>query len=223
MTTPQNVQTPQIEYVYAMESDAFPGLIKIGRTKDITKRLKSAQTFNSPKPFRLMFMTKTLDSKRDEHKTHEHFKALRECGEFFRVSPDELLKYFETEITPAFNKELSEWKEPTTVSRGSMFLERFLAAYGVERRNQLEELQLEIEEKNMELQLKTVELRMKETELRMKDAQLRKKNTELDYKELQILGLEEDLLKANSPTGNLDDHMRETMKRKYLELLERNM
>lgn len=105
-------ETPQIHYVYAMESDCFPGLIKIGRTKDIKKRLQSGMTFNAPNPFRLLFSAKTLDSFRDEKITHSHFSKQRECGEFFRVTADEVKTFFDTEITPIFEKELAEWKLP---------------------------------------------------------------------------------------------------------------
>jgi hypothetical protein len=39
--------------VYGMVSEAFPGLVKIGRTNDLEKRLTQANTFCAPAPFRV--------------------------------------------------------------------------------------------------------------------------------------------------------------------------
>jgi hypothetical protein len=79
-----------IEYIYATASDAFPGLIKIGRTQDIEKRLASANTFCAPMPHRLLFSVPTMQSVLDEKRVHDFFKERHVAGEFFRVTPAEV-------------------------------------------------------------------------------------------------------------------------------------
>jgi prophage antirepressor-like protein len=79
-----------IEYIYATASDAFPGLIKIGRTQDVEKRLSSANTFCAPMPHRLLFSAPTMHSVRDEMRVHDFFKERHVAGEFFRVTPAEV-------------------------------------------------------------------------------------------------------------------------------------
>ena len=79
-----------IEYIYATASDAFPGLVKIGRTQDIQKRLASANTFCAPMPHRLLFSVPTMQSVLDEKRVHDFFKERHVAGEFFRVTPAEV-------------------------------------------------------------------------------------------------------------------------------------
>lgn len=98
---------PITEYIYAMQSAAFPDLIKIGRTCDITKRLQNAKTFTAPNPFYLVALTPTLDSVRDEKKAHDHFADKRDAGEFFRITPVEITTYFQTVILPVYNTEMN--------------------------------------------------------------------------------------------------------------------
>ncbi len=103
-------EEPPVEYVYAMESDAFPGLIKIGRTKNLMSRLQSSFTFTAPSPFRVLFSVETLCSERDESLAHLHFASQRECGEFFRVKAYEVQRFFNRVIQPVFKSELAAWK-----------------------------------------------------------------------------------------------------------------
>lgn len=91
---PKEIPPPPVEYVYAMRSDAFPGLLKIGRTRDIDKRLKAAATYSAPSPLYYVAIAPTFDSKRDEAEAHLFFKDKREAGEFFRVTLDEVEEYF---------------------------------------------------------------------------------------------------------------------------------
>ena len=97
---------PETEYIYATQSDAFPGLMKIGRSCDVSKRLASANTFTAPKPHRLVALVPTLDAVRDEKLTHNFFSSEREEGEFFRVHKLEVEEFFRTYILPVYNEEI---------------------------------------------------------------------------------------------------------------------
>lgn len=96
----------QMKYIYATESDAFPGLIKIGRTQDIIARVSNLGTATAPKPHRLVTMAPTLNNKRDEKWAHQHFAAKRVAGEFFKVSVDEVMSFFHGTIIPLYNIEM---------------------------------------------------------------------------------------------------------------------
>lgn len=104
---------PCTKYVYATESEAFPGLIKIGRTKDIAKRIQNLNTGAAPKPHKLITMTPTLNSKRDEKLVHDFFADKRVAGEFFQVTAMEVMGFFYSQIAPVFNQELTSY-EPET-------------------------------------------------------------------------------------------------------------
>ena len=97
---------PQTEFVYAIATDAFPGLVKIGRTNDISTRLCSLNTAVSPMPFYIVAIAPTLDSHRDEAKAHEHFQDCRVAGEFFRVSKEDVSKWLQGHILQVFNLEI---------------------------------------------------------------------------------------------------------------------
>lgn len=97
---------PATEYIYAMVSKAFPGLIKIGRAADITKRMRSLNAAVAPKPFGLVAATPTLNSERDEKRVHDFFKDRHEAADFFRVSAGEVAKFFNTEIYVTYSEEV---------------------------------------------------------------------------------------------------------------------
>ena len=86
----EETEQESIEYIYATASDAFPGLIKIGRTHDVQKRLASANTFCAPMPHKLLISVPTLNSIQDEKRVHEFFKNQHVAGEFFRVTVAEV-------------------------------------------------------------------------------------------------------------------------------------
>jgi len=98
-------------YVYAFYSDAFPGLLKIGRSQNVNARLSSANTFAAPKPYTVLCMAPTFDAVRDEATTHAHFAQFRREGEFFEVSHAEVEAYFKTVITPSYCHELATHME----------------------------------------------------------------------------------------------------------------
>ena len=86
-------------YVYGMVSDAFPGLIKIGHTCDLDRRLAEANTFCAPMPFRYIATQPTVTPRLSEANAHKHFEDLRRAGEFFEVGVADVIAYFAHQIT----------------------------------------------------------------------------------------------------------------------------
>ena len=77
----QEENLPETGFVYGTVSAAFPGMVKIGRTKDITKRLQAANTFSAPAPHVVIAITPSFDYVRDERLAHEYFKEFRREGD----------------------------------------------------------------------------------------------------------------------------------------------
>lgn len=100
-------QTPETKYIYATESEAFPGLLKIGRTSNIAKRIPNLNTATAPKPHKLVTMAPTLNDKRDEKLAHQYFASKRMSGEFFNVSAEEVMNFFHSHIIPLYNIEMA--------------------------------------------------------------------------------------------------------------------
>ena len=138
------LQMPQTAYVYATKSDAFPGLIKIGRTVDVAKRIASFNTACAPAPHMVVALAPTFDYARDEKAAHDFFAQVRKEGEFFQVSEAEVIAYF-TGITSAYHTEFAmhsscivgrqivveeiEYNSPNTVSVEPMVFPSILMAY----------------------------------------------------------------------------------------------
>jgi len=97
---------PQTSYVYAVTSDAFPGLVKIGRTDNLKARLISLNVSCAPSPHRYVAVAQTFDSERDERMAHAFFSSARKEGEFFNVTIEEVQGFFLNRITIPYNKEL---------------------------------------------------------------------------------------------------------------------
>jgi hypothetical protein len=104
-------EIPATSYIYATYSKAFPGLLKIGRSRDVKARLSSANTFTAPAPHRLLCMAPTFDAVRDEASTHAHFAQCRREGEFFEVQPTEVEAYFAAVITKLYQREVCKHME----------------------------------------------------------------------------------------------------------------
>jgi hypothetical protein len=96
---------PDIKYVYGAESEAFPGLVKIGFTSSLDARMDTANTFCAPAPFRIVAHVPSMDARRDERMAHAFFSDRREEGEFFRVSVEEVTTFFTTCVLPLYNQE----------------------------------------------------------------------------------------------------------------------
>lgn len=88
----------QLGYVYGTQSDAFPGLVKIGRTYNLNARLVALNIGCAPKPHGYVAIAPTYDAVRDEKMTHAYFATVREEGEFFRVTAEELRCFLEHHV-----------------------------------------------------------------------------------------------------------------------------
>lgn len=106
-------------YVYASESVAFPGQLKLGKAKNLKQRLSSMNTSCKPIPHTMVAVAQTMDRKRDEKLVHQHFAHVRETGEFFRVTKEEVQVYFTNVITKQYERELSQTEDqlPVTIDR----------------------------------------------------------------------------------------------------------
>ena len=99
---------PPTFYIYATKSPAFPGLIKIGKTMDLTNRLTQLNTSCAPAPHVIVTAAPTFDKERDETTAHAFFAKARREGEFFELEDAEVLAYFSTHITAQYNAELTQ-------------------------------------------------------------------------------------------------------------------
>ena len=102
-----NFVQPQIGYVYATKSSAFPDCIKIGKAADLVKRLSSLNTSCAPAPHNLVAAAATFDNTRDEKVAHMFFADARREGEFFELSEDVVKDYFRMHITAQHELEKS--------------------------------------------------------------------------------------------------------------------
>ncbi len=102
-------EIPATSYIYATHSVAFPGLVKIGRSRNVKARLSSGNTFTAPAPHILIAMAPTFDAVRDEKRAHDYFNFFRDEGEFFKISHDEAIKYLSTVIKAHHDQELEEF------------------------------------------------------------------------------------------------------------------
>ena len=76
-------------YVYAIESAAFPGFVKIGRTNNVKRRLE-AINFSLPiNQYELVASFSTYNAVMDEKLTQEHFKKFCFETEYFKISDDD--------------------------------------------------------------------------------------------------------------------------------------
>lgn len=104
-------ENPDIAYIYACVSAAFPGLIKIGRTTDVASRISSLNTGCAPNPHRLVAVVPTFNAVRDEKMAHAFFADLREEGEFFRTSVESVERFFEQHILPEYRADLQTQRQ----------------------------------------------------------------------------------------------------------------
>lgn len=101
-----NDDIPQVQYIYATKSTAFPGLIKIGRTINMRARLSSLNTSCAPAPHVVVAIAPTLDMFRDEYLAHHFFADSRKEGEFFEVTEQEVKDYFSNVIMRRYQEDL---------------------------------------------------------------------------------------------------------------------
>jgi T5orf172 domain len=98
-------QTPTC-YVYATHSAAFPGLVKIGKTDNVPRRLSQLNVSCAPMPHRLIAAAPTLNHHRDEKLAHAHFARFRRQGEFFALEPQAVRAWFARHIAANYYREI---------------------------------------------------------------------------------------------------------------------
>lgn len=108
-TEKESQEQPPVSYVYATKSEAFPNLIKIGRTSNLAARLSSLNTSCAPAPHVVIATAMTLDSVRDEALAHTFFASTRKEGEFFEVSLEDVESFFVNHITNQYKLESAKY------------------------------------------------------------------------------------------------------------------
>lgn len=73
--------------IYVLTNPAMPGLVKIGKTRNLKHRLKSLDNTSVPYPFRCEFALRVRDSGRHEELLHDAFEQhrVRKRREFFEL------------------------------------------------------------------------------------------------------------------------------------------
>ena len=101
-------EMPQVSYVYATKTSAFPGLIKIGKTINMEARLSNLNTACAPAPHVVVAVAPTFDNTRDERMAHAFFAQSRREGEFFDISEEDIKHYFAIHIIAQYNLEMMQ-------------------------------------------------------------------------------------------------------------------
>lgn len=87
-------------YVYVFTNPAFPDIVKIGRTNNVDKRLRSlSASSGTPLPFECAYSVKVTNPMLLESNTHTHFLDFRvnQSREFFKVSAEIVRSFLESE------------------------------------------------------------------------------------------------------------------------------
>ena len=90
-------------YLYCFSNDSMPGILKIGmteRTPEIRlKEANSSDTWRPPTPYKINFAKKVYNAKQKETTLHmiltQYTERINPKREFFRVSSEEIMKFFE--------------------------------------------------------------------------------------------------------------------------------
>lgn len=101
-------EMPQVSYLYATKSEAFPDLIKIGRASDVEANVGNLNTSCAPAPHFTVAVAPTFDALRDKAWAHEYFSNARKEGEFFKVSVQEVKTFFSNHVMTKYQLELAE-------------------------------------------------------------------------------------------------------------------
>ena len=78
---------PKKEFIYILTNPSFTGMVKIGRSKDVAKRLKTFET-GVPTPFKCEYCCEVEDAQRVENAFKVIFRPYRIKGkEFYEILP----------------------------------------------------------------------------------------------------------------------------------------
>ena len=107
------------EFVYVFTNEAFPDLVKIGRTNDLDGRLRELYKTGVPFPFECHYAVIVDDNATAmniEKTLHTLFAENRvnEKREFFRVSPERVVLALSIGKFEVVNRSLSDLEEPNS-------------------------------------------------------------------------------------------------------------
>ena len=79
--------------VYVLINPAMPGFVKVGKTRNITGRLKALDKTNVPLPFRCVYAVELDDYERIEGLVHQAFSHARSRStrEFFEIDEQQII------------------------------------------------------------------------------------------------------------------------------------
>jgi hypothetical protein len=83
--------------VYIISNPSMPGLVKIGKTNDLKKRMGDLFKTGVPLPFRCVYAKKVKNYSSIEKKLHNGLQSRRvnDNREFFRIAEDEVINFLE--------------------------------------------------------------------------------------------------------------------------------
>lgn len=93
--TKTKLEMPRHEYIYAVHSEAFPSKIKIGRSRNIRKRLSNLNCSMPENPYKLYARFATYSASKDEAEAHSTFSQFHVLNEHYCVPLDQLSAYFQ--------------------------------------------------------------------------------------------------------------------------------
>ena len=104
----RNRESSMAEIVYILTNPVMPDLIKIGRTTNLSDRLRSLSVHSGvPVPFEVYYACEVADGNRVEKSLHDGFgdHRINPKREFFRINPERVLAILrlveQRDVTPA--------------------------------------------------------------------------------------------------------------------------
>lgn len=79
-----------MEIVYILTNESMPGYVKVGKTNDMTRRLRELDNTSVPLPFECYFAAEVANASQVEQMIHTAFADHRVRGgrEYFKISPE---------------------------------------------------------------------------------------------------------------------------------------
>ncbi len=102
MTSPASLEG----IVYILSNPSLPGLVKIGQTDNLQRRLSQLFNTSVPTPFKCVYAKKVLNYKEVERKLHKGLNKdrINKNREFFRIPEEEVINFLELvpgdDVTP---------------------------------------------------------------------------------------------------------------------------
>jgi hypothetical protein len=115
-------------YIYVISNPEFPRYVKIGRTKNVVKRIKKLST-GVPVPYKLLHSELVIDDILVENELHKTFNHLRASGEWFKITDINKIKKQIVDIQESIRCDFEYDKEVGKTTR-EMY-EEICANFGV--------------------------------------------------------------------------------------------